>query len=57
MSDLQSGNESGAERGGEPGLDDGRRQPSRPRLVAFGFLLALAATVLTVILTGLMLRG
>lgn len=41
--------------------DDGRdaqtRRPGRPWLVAFGFLLALAATVLTVILTGLMLRG
>lgn len=53
MSDLESRDESGAAR-----KPDVRGEPrhGRPRLVALGFLLAFAATVLTVILTGLMLR-
>lgn len=55
MSDSENGANSG-ESGTGPS-PQGRRAQGRPVLVAFGFLLALAATVLTVILTGLMLRG
>ena len=72
MSDIESGDdvgrEGGVERGGDTGRAGGvtpggepkphqRRAVRRPTLVAFGFLLAFTATVLTVIFTGLMLRG
>jgi hypothetical protein len=37
--------------------DSARKRPRRPVLIAVGFLIALAATVATVILTGLWVRA